>query len=127
MRKRYVQARSDLDYYKKGSSGMKRCLILSLVVMLVCVIGCNDAEKSETAKIIDTSETRQYEVFGMDCPGCQGGVEKLVKKIPAVQGAKANWMKKQLVVTVRPDAKLNDDDVYDAIKRANFTAGKRTK
>lgn len=104
---------------------MKRCVILSLVVMLFCVIGCNDAEKGETAKTLQGFETREYEVFGMDCPGCHGGLEKLVKKNPAIQGAKANWIKKQLVVTVRPDAKLSDDDIYDAIKRANFTVGKR--
>ena len=63
----------------------------------------------------------------MDCPGCHGGLEKLVKKIPAIQAAKANWVKKQLVVAVRPEAELSDDDIYDAIKRANFTAGKRIK
>ena len=93
--------------------------------MLFCVIGCNDAEKGETAKTLEASETRQYEVFGMDCPGCHGGLEKLVKKIPSVQEAKANWVKKQLIVTLHPEA--NDEDIYDAIKLANFTVGKRIK
>lgn len=68
-----------------------------------------------------------YEVFGMDCPGCQGGVEKLVKKIPAVQDAKADWQKKEIVITVRPESVLDDKDVLDAIRRANFTPGKRLK
>jgi copper chaperone CopZ len=63
----------------------------------------------------------------MDCPDCQGGLEKLVKKIPAIQQAEANWQKKQLVVSVREGAKLSDEDIYDAIRRANFTAGKRIK
>jgi cation transport ATPase len=71
------------------------------------------------------SEIRVYEVFGMDCPGCHGGLEKLVKKIPAIQQAEANWQKKQLMVSVRPGAELSDEDIYDAIRRANFTAGKR--
>ncbi len=70
-------------------------------------------------------EIRVYETFGMDCPGCHGAVEKLVKKIPAVQDAKANWEEKELVVTVRPGAELNDEDIYDAIRRANFTPGDR--
>jgi copper chaperone CopZ len=68
-----------------------------------------------------------YEVFGMDCPGCQGALEKLVKKIPAIQQAEANWQKKQLVVSVREGAELSDEDIHDAIRRANFTAGKRIK
>ena len=54
-------------------------------------------------------------------------MEKLVKKIPAVQQAEANWREKRLVVTVRPGAELNDEDIYDATRRANFTAGKRIK
>jgi len=63
----------------------------------------------------------------MDCPGCHGALEKLVKKIPAIQQAEANWQKKQLVVSVRPGAELRDEDIYDAIRRANFTVGKRIK
>jgi copper chaperone CopZ len=63
----------------------------------------------------------------MNCPGCHGGLEKLVKKIPAVQQAEANWVKKQLTVTVEPGTELNDEDIYDAIRRANFTPGKRIK
>ncbi len=76
---------------------------------------------------MEESGDRVYEVFGMNCPGCHGGLEKLVKKIPAVQEAKANWKEKQLIVIVRPDVKLNDEDIYDAIRRANFTPGKRIK
>jgi len=71
------------------------------------------------------SEIRTYEVFGMNCPGCHGAVEKLVKKIPTVEQAEANWEEKRLVVTMRPGAQLNDEDIYDAIRRANFTPGKR--
>lgn len=70
-------------------------------------------------------EIRVYEVFGMDCPGCHGAVEKLVKKIRGVQDAKANWEERELVVTVRPAGELNDEDIYDAIRRANFTPGDR--
>jgi copper chaperone CopZ len=113
---------------------MMRCLFLILVTLTFCVIGCNDAEKSSSAKTLDVTakavdglETREYEIFGMDCPGCHGGLEKLIKKIPAIQDAQANWVKKQVIVTVKADAKLSDDDVYDAIKRSNFTVGKRTK
>ena len=98
---------------------------LILFVLLSCGTGCNSADQDLAIESIKESETIAYEVFGMDCPGCHGGLEKLVKKIPAIHGAKANWVKKQLVVAVKPEAKLSDDDIYDAIKRANFTAGKR--
>ncbi len=90
-------------------------------------IGCNSAEQDLVIESTEESGTRVYEVFGMNCPGCHGGLEKLVKKISAVQEAQANWLQKQLVVTVRPEVELNDEDIYDAIRRSNFTLGKRIK
>ncbi len=102
-------------------------LLLILPVLLFCGIGCNTAGQSSAVESMEASETRVYEVFGMNCPGCHGGLEKLVKKIPAVQQAEANWVKKQLTITVEPGTELNDEDIYDAIRRANFTAGKRIK
>ncbi len=102
-------------------------LLLILPVLLVCGIGCTAANQELATKSMEESEIRMYEVFGMDCPGCHGGLEKLVKKIQTVQEAEANWLKKQLVVMVRPEVELNDEDIYDAIRRANFTPGKRIK
>ena len=106
---------------------MMRYVFLFLFTMLFCGIGCNTASQSSAVESMEESETRVYEVFGMNCPGCHGGVEKLVKKIPAVQESEANWLQKQLVVTVRPEVELNDEDIYDAIRRANFTPGNRLK
>ena len=108
---------------------MMRYMFLPLIpfILLFCGIGCNPVGHSPAVESIDTSETRVYEVFGMNCPGCHGGLEKLIKKIPAVQEAAANWQKKQLVVTVRPEVELNDEDIYDAIRRSNFTPGNRIK
>ncbi len=100
---------------------------LTVVVLLACCIGCATTEQGTTTAGADGSEIQVYEVFGMNCPGCHGGVEKLVKKIPAVQAAKADWQKKELVVTVRPGSELDDEDIYDATRRANFTPGKRLK
>ena len=104
---------------------MMRHVFLFLFVMLFCGIGCDTTDKGLTVESMEESEIRVYEVFGMDCPGCHGGLEKLVKKIPNVQQAEANWVKKQLTVTVQPGAELNDEDIYDAIRRANFTHGKQ--
>jgi len=102
-------------------------LILILSVLLVCVIGCAATGEKVTVKSGQSSETRVYEVFGMDCPGCHGGLEKLVEKIPAIQHSEANWQEKRLAVVVRPGTELNDEDIYDAVRRANFTPGERVK
>jgi copper chaperone CopZ len=102
-------------------------LLLVLLALFFCGFGCNSSEQDLVIESMEESETRVYEVFGMNCPGCHGGLEKLVKKISAVQEAEANWQKKQLVVFVRPEVELNDEDIYDAIRRANFTPGKRLK
>jgi copper chaperone CopZ len=108
---------------------MKRYVVFLLVLLtlFICGVGCNSAEQELVVESTEESGTRVYEVFGMNCPGCHGGLEKLVKKIPAVQEAEANWQKQQLAVTVHPEAELNDEDIYDAIRRANFTPGKRIK
>jgi len=101
--------------------------LLVLLTLFFSGIGCNSVERDLVVESIEKSGTRVYEVFGMDCPGCHGGLEKLVKKLPAVQEAEANWQKKWLVVMVNPEVELNDEDIYDAIRRANFTPGKRIK
>ena len=87
-----------------------------------CLAGDSDTGQA-TAE--NTVETRIYEVFGMDCPGCHGGLENLVGKLPEVKSAKSNWKKQQLSVEVVPSQSLDDEQVYDAIRRANFTPGKR--
>jgi hypothetical protein len=102
-------------------------LLLVFLTLFFCGVGCNSAEQDLFIESMEESGTRVYEVFGMNCPGCHGGLEKLAKKISAVQEAEANWQKKQLVVFVRPEVELNDEDIYDAIRRANFTPGKRLK
>lgn len=99
--------------------------LLILSALFFCGMGCNSAEQDLTIQSTEGTGIRVYEVFGMNCPGCHGGLEKLVKKIPAVQAAQANWQKQQLTVTVRPEVNLEDEDIYGAIKRANFTPGKR--
>ena len=103
-------------------------LLVFFAVLLAGTISSTSFGENAGAELAQkVSETRVYEVFGMDCPGCHGGLEKLVMKLPAVQKAEANWKEKQLAVTVKPGQQLNDEDIHDAIKRANFTVGKRIK
>ncbi|UCE18679.1 MAG: cation transporter [Gemmatimonadota bacterium] len=105
----------------------RKILVLLLTLIIFCAHGfsCGPKQKIVTAGDEGTIERRVYEVFGMDCPGCHGGLEKLVEKNQSVLKAEANWEKKQLVVHVRPGAQLSDEDIYDAIVRANFTPGNR--
>ncbi|MHC4070341.1 MAG: heavy-metal-associated domain-containing protein [Planctomycetota bacterium] len=115
--------------FKTGDNYMMRYVFALLVLLtsFFCGTGCNSVEQDLVVDSTEGSETRVYEVFGMNCPGCHGGLEKLVKRISAVQDAEANWQKKQLVVMVRPEVELNDEDIYEAIRRANFTPGERIK
>ena len=108
---------------------MKRYMFFVLVLsaLVYCGIGCNTAGEDVAAEPVEGSEIRVYEVFGMNCPACHGGLEKLVKKIPAVEQAEGNWVEKRVTVTIRPGSELKDEDIYDAIRRANFTPGKRIK
>jgi len=110
---------------------MKKIVLLSITILfffLPFAIGSEvSTENANPAVNQEPALTRIYEVYGMDCPGCHGGLEKLVKKIPSVKSADANWKEKKLTVIIKPGAELNDEEIYDAIKRANFTIGKRVK
>ena len=101
-------------------------VVLVLYLVLICS-GCTTTVQNSEIQNIETKsdDVRIYEVFGMDCPGCHSGLEKLVNKIPAIQSSKANWKDKRLSTSVNPGSDLNDEDVYDAIRRGNFTPGKR--
>ena len=99
-----------------------------MIILLILFAGCasNKAEMNEDVTQ-PAGEVRIFEVFGMDCPGCHGGLEKLIKKLPGVIGATANWEQKQLEIILTEGAELDDVDVIDAIERANFTVGERIK
>ncbi len=77
----------------------------------------------------DTTHNKEivYEVFGMDCPGCQSGLEKQVKKIEGVADAKASFKAKEVKIELKPGAKVSDKEIEERIKKANFTPGKRVE
>ena len=68
-----------------------------------------------------------YEVFGMDCPGCQSALEKQVKKIDGVANVKASFKEKQVVIEMKPGAEVSDEEIEKRIKKANFTPGEKIK
>lgn len=104
-------------------------LIIGLIAVLALniLIGCGSNRKQSDAFENSENEIRVYEVFGMDCPGCHGGLENLINKIPGVKASEANWEMQKLRVVISPNAQVADESIYEAIKQANFTPGKRLK
>lgn len=100
-------------------------LLIIFILIPVVLSASNSYPDSSTVADSLVSEIRVYEVFGMDCPGCHGAVENLVIKVPAVKSAEANWEKQILKVVINPHSGVKDEDIFDAIMRANFTPGKR--
>lgn len=70
-------------------------------------------------------ETRVYEVAGMACPGCEGGLCKLVNKLEGVASSRADWEANKLWVSFEPGVEPDDERVFGAIRRANFTPNER--
>lgn len=108
-------------------------IILIVFVFALLMTGCGSTVQKVQTKPESSAFEQQkteytkkiYIVYGMDCPGCHSGLEKLVEQLVDVVKAKANWEKKQLTVYIKPGHKLNDKDVFNAIKKANFTPGKK--
>lgn len=67
------------------------------------------------------SDTLIFTVYGMDCPGCEGGLEKQVNKISAIKYSKASWIKQELRIVVWQDSVLNAVELENRVKKANFT------
>ena len=99
--------------------------ILIAIIFLALLAGCSSTPEPDSEPQV--GDLVEFEVFGMDCPGCHGGLEKLAMQIEGVHAAKASWEDKKLVLEVEEGAEVTDDQVHDAINRANFTAGERLK
>jgi len=111
---------------------MKNRTLLLFALFMSIVASSVFAANSEQPILISEKDTTQnivvrYEVFGMDCPGCQSALEKQVKKIDGVADAKASFKEKQVVIELNPDAKVSDEEIEKRIKKANFTPGKKIK
>jgi copper chaperone CopZ len=107
---------------------MFRIPILLFFILLPAMLAAAETDP-DSAAVTDTLNirVRVYEVFGMDCPGCHGGIEKLVNKVPAVINSEANWEKQELRIWIDPAKDVKDEDIIDAIERANLTPGERIK
>ena len=70
-------------------------------------------------------DTLVYKVFGMDCPGCHSALEKQVNKLNAVDSSAADWLNQEILIITKRDSVLNEKELFEMIKKANFTPGKK--
>ncbi|MGQ8336716.1 heavy-metal-associated domain-containing protein [Sunxiuqinia sp. A32] len=66
-----------------------------------------------------------YEVFGMDCPGCESALEKQLNKLDGVEKVKASWEKQQVLIWTNDKVVPTDEEITKRIKKANFTPGEK--
>lgn len=104
---------------------MRKTLVLIVLSATLIIAGCSSQKQLRDENLWSEYEVRIYQVYGMDCPGCHGGLEKLVNKIDGVHDSSANWEKSELKVAVKPGSVLDDSEIIKAVEKANFTSGKR--
>ena len=99
------------------------------IAVLICgmVLSCGCATTRQTPHSTTGMVQKTYEVFGMDCPGCHGGLEKNLLKIPGVVAAKANWKRKTVTITSKKETLVEASEIGKAIQNSNFTVGKEVK
>ena len=72
-------------------------------------------------------DTLVFTVYGMDCPGCEVGLEKQVNKIESIKFSDADWLKQELRIVLVQDSTLNVNELEKRVKKANFTLEKEEK
>ncbi|MCR4662127.1 MAG: heavy metal translocating P-type ATPase [Clostridia bacterium] len=63
---------------------------------------------------------RKYNVEGMHCAACSSSVETVTKRVKGVKKASVSLLQKLLLVEC--SEKTNDEDIFNAIKKAGFSA-----
>jgi copper chaperone CopZ len=97
-------------------------IALMLIGTVLCISGCASKQASQLDR---NTDVLTYEVFGMDCPGCHGGLEKNLLKIPGVVDARANWKTNRVIIEVKEGITVSEADIEHAVSISNFTMGKR--
>ena len=70
-------------------------------------------------------DTMRYKVYGMDCPGCHSALEKQINKLDAVDNSAADWLNQEVMIVVKRDSTIKEEELFKKIKKANFTPGKK--
>lgn len=109
---------------------LKFLLVFVSLIILATILFTSSANNPKYQIPIDSLKKDSivcYEVFGMDCPGCQSALEKQLGKIEGVKESKANWKKKEVVISLDPNTNVKEEEILKRIKKANFTPGKEIK
>lgn len=101
--------------------------ISNLVGLLLVLMISNTANAQNQIRESTQSDTLVFIVYGMDCPGCEVGLEKQVNKIEGIKFSDANWRKQELRIVMVQDSALNPDELEKRVKKANFTLEKEQK
>ena len=118
----------EIEIDRRGLTILKQFTIgLIALAVLALASGCGGGSKGLTITEEAGTEIRVYEGFGMGCPGCHGGLERLIDKLPGVLASQANWEDQRLTIKLALGSQMSDEEIADAVKRANFTVGKRLK
>lgn len=99
---------------------MSIVLLLILPTILMAQNNIDNDKINQIQQNVNT-DTLVYTIYGMDCPGCEGGLEKQVNKIPSVQFSDADWVKQELRIVLVQDSTLNVNELEKRVKKANFT------
>ncbi len=86
------------------------CHILAVLLILWSAAGLADSEA-----------VYELRVDGLSCPFCAYGIEKRLTRIEGVQSVQTDISDGVVVVTMRPDASLDEDEARRAVEKAGFT------
>lgn len=100
-------------------------LVTVFVFIMVTPFAFGQNPKGDEQMAESKSDTLEFKVYGMDCPGCEGGLEKQVNKIKSVETSEANWRKQILQIVVKPETNLDIKALEKRVKKANFTLDKK--
>jgi copper chaperone CopZ len=112
---------------------MKTIYLLSALLFVLMISNTTNAQNqslnnSGTQIRQNTqADTLVFSVYGMDCPGCEIGLEKQVNKISSVRFSDADWLKQELRIVLVQDSTLNSSELEKRVKKANFTLEKEEK
>ena len=98
--------------------------LLKILVCMCCMGGAISCTTTKSLSSHPNLDIITYQVFGMDCPGCHGGLEKNIRKIPGVVFVEANWKAQTVRIGVEPGKSITEAEISAAIKASNFTMGK---
>jgi copper chaperone CopZ len=105
----------------RGRQLLRTLVISALVMTALGLLGTFDTAAQTPG---DGQRQAVVTVQGMQCPFCAYGIKKHLAKLAGVTRVDVELAKNQAIVTIAPDAKVTDEQIQQAIRKAGFTADK---